>query len=66
MKACVVRHADTGELYRFTLGEKGDIIIIDSEEYDIDKLEVSLVPKEEVVLLHNDYYVMMMVGDHGE
>ena len=63
MKACVVRHVDTGEYYKFTLGEKGDIIIIGTDEYDIDKLTVSLVDFEEVQLLDNDYYVMVKYGE---
>jgi len=65
MKACVVRHIDTKEYYRFTLGEKGDIIIIGTDEYDLDKLVVSLVDLEEVQLLDNDYYVVVQ-GGYGE
>lgn len=72
MKACVVRHVDTEEYYKFTLGEKGEIIIIGTEDYDLDKLIVSLVPLEEVQILENDYYVVVQevhctsVGDYGE
>ena len=63
MKACVVRHIDTDEFYRFTVGEKGDIIITDNKEYDIDKLVVSLLPLEEVqTFLSNDYYVIVKGG----
>lgn len=65
MKACIVRHVDTKELYKFTLGKRGEIIITDNKDYDLSKLIVSLVPLEEVQFLENDYYVILK-GDHGE
>ena len=72
MKACVVRHIDTKEYYKFTLGERGEIIIIGTKKKDIDKLVVSLFPLEEVQVLDNDYYVVVQdvhcssVGEYGE
>lgn len=71
MKACVVRHIDTKKYYKFTLGEKGEIIILE-DNYDLSKLIVSLVPLEEVQILENDYYVVVQeahyssVGEYGE
>lgn len=65
MKACVVRHIDTKEYYKFTLGERGEIIILGTDDYDVDKLVVSLVPLEEVQVLDNDFYVVVK-GDYGE
>ena len=59
MKACIVRHKDTQDLYRFTLGEKGEVIIIDERPYDIKKLQVSLVQLTEVQHLSNDFYVVL-------
>lgn len=61
-KACVVRDKYTKEFYKFTLGKKGEIIILDSE-YDLKNLIVSLLPLEEVSHLDNDYYV---VGEYGK
>lgn len=65
MNACIVRHKDTKEFYRFTLGKDGGIIITDNKDYDLSKLIVSLVPLKEVQFLENDYYVILK-GDHGE
>jgi hypothetical protein len=65
MKACIVRHIDTQEFYRFTLGEMGEIIITGNKEYDLSELIVSLVPLEEVQFLDNDFYVVLK-GDYGE
>jgi hypothetical protein len=65
MKACVVRHIDTDKFYKFTVGELGDIIITDKEEYDIDKLIVSIMDLEEVQHLNNDYYVVVR-DDYGK
>lgn len=59
MKACIVRHIDTQEFYRFTLGEMGEIIITGNKEYDLSELIVSLVPLEDVQFLENDYYVVL-------
>lgn len=63
MKACIVRDKDTKEYYRFTLGEKGDIIITDRRNYDLNNLVVSLVPLKEVQHLENDYYVILKDKD---
>jgi hypothetical protein len=59
MMACIVKHKDTEVLYKFTLGEQGDIIITDSRDYDISELIVSLLPLKEVQYLTNDYYVVL-------
>ena len=65
MNACIVRHIDTKEFYKFTLGEKGEIIITDRKDYDLSKLIVSLVPLKEVQYLDNNYYVVLK-GSYGE
>lgn len=63
MKACIVIHKDTKDLYKFTLGDYGEIIITDSREHDVRRLQVSLVQLEEVKHLSNDYYVILR-GKH--
>ena len=65
IKACVVKHKDTGEMYKFTLGDRGEIVIIEKEEYDIDDLIVSLVPAEEVAELDKEYYIMLGKVENG-
>ena len=59
MNACIVRHKDTKEFYRFTLGERGEIIITDNKDYDLSELIVSLIPLKDVQFLDNDYYVVL-------
>lgn len=59
IKACIVRDVDTNELYKFTLGKSGEIIITDDGNYDIKRLVVSLRPLEEVQHLSNEYYVIL-------
>jgi len=64
-RVCVVRHVDTNELYKFTLGKSGEIIITDDRNYDLKKLVVSLRPLEEVQHLDNEYYVVVQ-GEYGK
>jgi hypothetical protein len=64
MKACIVRNIDTKDLYKFTLGEQGEVIITDERKYNVRRLQVSLVPIEEVRHLDNDFYVVLK-GKHG-
>ena len=63
MKACIIKHKFTEELYKFTLGRWGEIIITDTREHDLNELIVTLVPIEEVRHLHNDFYVVLQ-GEH--
>jgi hypothetical protein len=64
-KACVVRNIDTNDLYKFTLGKQGQIIITDERHYDVKRLVVSLKPLEEVQFLDNDYYVVIQ-GEYDD
>lgn len=63
MKACIIKHKFTEELYKFTLGRLGEIIVTDSREHDLNELIVSLVPIKEVRHLNNDFYVVLQ-GEH--
>jgi len=64
-KACVVRHIDTKEYYKFTLGKKKEIVVIDERDYTLKDLIVSLLPLEEVQHLDNDYYVVLQ-GEYDD